>query len=191
MKEKGREEKLKAPPAPLVLPPKDVALPLFSPTAAMRITAVLPSLTPVLPEKLFEEKEKPKEKERKKDKKEKKKKKEKEKEKEKKEKEREKEKREREKREKEKERHKHEKVSTLPLGPRLNPVLVESAGRASSGLSVLDVNHPRLNWKLVCNVFTKFNFNSQTHKPVISLPTPLPCPPYTRKCSKFISLRGI
>ena len=60
MKEKGREEKLKAPPAPLVLPPKDVALPLFSPTAAMRITAVLPSLTPVLPEKLFEEKEKPK-----------------------------------------------------------------------------------------------------------------------------------
>eukprot|EP00069_Balaena_mysticetus_P001160 bmy_00660T0 len=113
-KEKGREEKLKAAPAPLVLPPKDVALPLFSPAAAVRIPAMLPSLTPMLPEKLFEEKEKPKEKERKKDKKEKKKKKEREKEKEKKEKEREKEKREREKREKEKEKHKHEKLVFPP-----------------------------------------------------------------------------
>ncbi|KAF5928679.1 hypothetical protein HPG69_008467 [Diceros bicornis minor] len=113
VKDKGREEKMKVAPAPLVLPPKDMALPLFSPAAAARIPAMLPSLSPMLPEKLFEEKEKPKEKERKKDKKEKKKKKEKEKEKEKKEKEREKEKREREKREKEKEKHKHEKVSSL------------------------------------------------------------------------------
>lgn len=113
VKDKGREEKVKVAPAPLVLPPKDMALPLFSPTGAVRIPAMLPSLSPMLPEKLFEEKEKPKEKERKRDKKEKKKKKEKEKEKEKekKEKEREKEKREREKREKEKEKHKHEKVS--------------------------------------------------------------------------------
>lgn len=113
VKEKGREDKVKVAPAPLLLPPKDVALPLFSPVTAARGPAVLPSLSPMLPEKLFEEKEKPKEKERKKDRKEKKKKKEKEKEKEKKEKEKEKEKREREKREKEKEKHKHEKVSTF------------------------------------------------------------------------------
>ncbi|XP_068843556.1 transcription initiation factor TFIID subunit 3 [Capricornis sumatraensis] len=133
VKEKGREEKLKAVPAPLVLPPKDVALPLFSPTATMRITAVLPSLTPVLPEKLFEEKEKPKEKERKKDKKEKKKKKEKEKEKEKKEKEREKEKREREKREKEKERHKHEKIKVEPVVPAPSPVIPRLTLRVGAG----------------------------------------------------------
>ncbi|XP_060048115.1 transcription initiation factor TFIID subunit 3 isoform X1 [Erinaceus europaeus] len=111
VKDRGREEKMRVPPAPLVLPPKEMALPLFSPAGAMRVPSMLPSLSPMLPEKLFEEKEKPKEKERKKDRKEKKKKKEKEKEK--KEKEREKEKREREKREKEKEKHKHEKVSSL------------------------------------------------------------------------------
>ncbi|XP_058138413.1 transcription initiation factor TFIID subunit 3 isoform X2 [Dasypus novemcinctus] len=110
-KDKGKEEKMKALPAPVVLPPKELALPLFSPAAAVRIPSMLPSLSPMLPEKLFEEKEKPKEKDRKKDKKEKKKKKEKEKEK--KEKEREKEKREREKREKEKEKHKHEKLEKL------------------------------------------------------------------------------
>jgi transcription initiation factor TFIID subunit 3 len=110
LKEKNREDKIKAPPTQLVLPPKEMALPLFSPSA-VRVPAMLPAFSPMLPEKLFEEKEKPKEKERKKDKKEKKKKKEKEKEKEKKEREREKERREREKREKEKEKHKHEKVS--------------------------------------------------------------------------------
>lgn len=115
VKDKGREEKLRAPAAPLGVPPRDAALPLFSPAAAARVPAGLPALSSILPEKLFEEKEKPKEKERKKDKKEKKKKKEKEKEKEKKEKEREREKREREKREKEKEKHKHEKVSTFPF----------------------------------------------------------------------------
>uniref|UniRef100_A0ABI7YFP3 Bromodomain associated domain-containing protein n=1 Tax=Felis catus TaxID=9685 RepID=A0ABI7YFP3_FELCA len=109
VKDKGREERLRAPAAPLVVPPKDAALPVFSPAAAARVPAGLPALSSMLPEKLLEEKEKPKEKERKKDKKEKKKKKEKEKEKEKKEKEREREKREREKREKEKEKHKHEK----------------------------------------------------------------------------------
>ena len=191
VKETGREERPKAVPAPLVLPPKDAALPLFSPTAAMRITAVLPSLTPVLPsltpvlpERLFEEKEKPKEKERKKDKKEKKKKREKEKE-------RERERREREKREKEKERRKHEKVSALPLGPRLSPVLAGSAGRASSGRSAPGVSHPRLTWKLVCNVFAKFDFNAQAHEPVISLPPPLPCPRIHQKTVRIHSLGGI
>ncbi|KAB0406688.1 hypothetical protein E2I00_016357 [Balaenoptera physalus] len=132
-KEKGREEKLKAAPAPLVLPPKDMTLPLFSPAAAVRMPAMLPSLTPMLPEKLFEEKEKPKEKERKKDKKEKKKKKEREKEKEKKEKEREKEKREREKREKEKEKHKHEKIKVEPVVPAPSPVIPRLTLRVGAG----------------------------------------------------------
>ncbi|XP_070247765.1 transcription initiation factor TFIID subunit 3 isoform X1 [Myotis yumanensis] len=133
VKDKGREEKVKVAPAPLVLPPKDMALPLFSPTGAMRIPAMLPSLSPMLPEKLFEEKEKPKEKERKRDKKEKKKKKEKEKEKEKKEKEREKEKREREKREKEKEKHKHEKIKVEPIVPAPSPVIPRLTLRVGAG----------------------------------------------------------
>ncbi|XP_036317247.1 transcription initiation factor TFIID subunit 3 isoform X1 [Pipistrellus kuhlii] len=133
VKDKGREEKVKVAPAPLVLPPKDMALPLFSPTGAVRIPAMLPSLSPMLPEKLFEEKERPKEKERKRDKKEKKKKKEKEKEKEKKEKEREKEKREREKREKEKEKHKHEKIKVEPVVPAPSPVIPRLTLRVGAG----------------------------------------------------------
>uniref|UniRef100_A0A9L0RT79 TATA-box binding protein associated factor 3 n=1 Tax=Equus caballus TaxID=9796 RepID=A0A9L0RT79_HORSE len=133
VKDKGREEKMKVAPAPLVLPPKDMALPLFSPAAAVRMPAMLPSLSPMLPEKLFEEKDKPKEKERKKDKKEKKKKKEKEKEKEKKEKEREKEKREREKREKEKEKHKHEKIKVEPVVPAPSPVIPRLTLRVGAG----------------------------------------------------------
>ncbi|XP_069314750.1 transcription initiation factor TFIID subunit 3 [Eulemur rufifrons] len=132
VKDKGREDKMKVPPAPLVLSPKEMALPLFSPAAA-RVPAMLPALAPMLPEKLFEEKEKPKEKERKKDKKEKKKKKEKEKEKEKKEKEREKEKREREKREKEKEKHKHEKVKVEPVVPAPSPVIPRLTLRVGAG----------------------------------------------------------
>ncbi|XP_004447211.2 transcription initiation factor TFIID subunit 3 isoform X1 [Dasypus novemcinctus] len=130
-KDKGKEEKMKALPAPVVLPPKELALPLFSPAAAVRIPSMLPSLSPMLPEKLFEEKEKPKEKDRKKDKKEKKKKKEKEKEK--KEKEREKEKREREKREKEKEKHKHEKIKVEPVVPAPSPVIPRLTLRVGAG----------------------------------------------------------
>ncbi|XP_005415152.2 PREDICTED: transcription initiation factor TFIID subunit 3-like, partial [Chinchilla lanigera] len=132
-KEKGREDKVKAPPTALVLPPKDMALPLFSRAAAVRVPSLLPALSPMLPEKLFEEKEKPKEKERKKDKKEKKKKKEKEKEKEKKEKEREKEKKEREKREKEKEKHKHEKIKVEPVVPAPSPVIPRLTLRVGAG----------------------------------------------------------
>ncbi|XP_069846422.1 transcription initiation factor TFIID subunit 3 [Dipodomys merriami] len=131
-KDKGREDKTKAPPTPLVLPPKEMVLPLFSP-AAVRGPSMLPALSPMLPEKLFEEKEKPKEKERKKDKKEKKKKKEKEKEKEKKEKEREKEKRERERREKEKEKHKHEKIKVEPVVPAPSPVIPRLTLRVGAG----------------------------------------------------------
>ncbi|XP_042846936.1 transcription initiation factor TFIID subunit 3 [Panthera tigris] len=133
VKDKGREERLRTPAAPLVVPPKDAALPVFSPAAAARVPAGLPALSSMLPEKLLEEKEKPKEKERKKDKKEKKKKKEKEKEKEKKEKEREREKREREKREKEKEKHKHEKIKLEPVLPAPSPVIPRLTLRVGAG----------------------------------------------------------
>nr|XP_044991176.1 transcription initiation factor TFIID subunit 3 [Jaculus jaculus] len=131
VKDKGREDKLKAAPGPLLLPPKEMALPLFGPAAAVRVPSLLPALSPMLPEKLFEEKEKPKEKERKRDKKEKKKKKEKEKEK--KEKEREKEKREREKKEKEKEKHKHEKIKVEPVVPAPSPVIPRLTLRVGAG----------------------------------------------------------
>ncbi|KAL6032911.1 hypothetical protein STEG23_000822, partial [Scotinomys teguina] len=133
VKEKSREDKIKAPPTQLLLPSKETALPLFSPSAAVRVTSALPVLSPVLPDKLFEDKEKPKEKEKKKDKKEKKKKKEKEKEKEKKEREKEKEKREREKREKEKEKHKHEKIKVEPVIPAPSPVIPRLTLRVGAG----------------------------------------------------------
>lgn len=133
VRDRGRDEKLKVPSGALALPPKDAALPLFSPTAALRVPATLPALSPLLPEKLLEEKEKPKEKDRKKDKKEKKKKKEREKEKEKKEREREKEKREREKREKEKEKHKHEKIKVEPVVPAPSPVIPRLTLRVGAG----------------------------------------------------------
>nr|XP_023487881.1 transcription initiation factor TFIID subunit 3 isoform X2 [Equus caballus] len=150
VKDKGREEKMKVAPAPLVLPPKDMALPLFSPAAAVRMPAMLPSLSPMLPEKLFEEKDKPKEKERKKDKKEKKKKKEKEKEKEKKEKEREKEKREREKREKEKEKHKHEKVRVYPFRHYLNKVLLKNTDKSGASCSSPKSSYPQIDAQSWC-----------------------------------------
>uniref|UniRef100_A0A8C4TEP4 TAF3 RNA polymerase II, TATA box binding protein (TBP)-associated facto n=1 Tax=Erpetoichthys calabaricus TaxID=27687 RepID=A0A8C4TEP4_ERPCA len=119
-KDKAREEKLKN--QGTLMSPKETQLPLFSAQAGVRLSSMLSTLSPILPEKLFEEKEKPKEKEKKKEKKEKKKKKDKEKEKDKekvkdKEKEKEKEKKEKEKEKKEKEKdkekdkHKHEKVS--------------------------------------------------------------------------------
>ncbi|KAM5235073.1 transcription initiation factor TFIID subunit 3 [Ctenodactylus gundi] len=129
-KDKSREDKGKAPPPPLALPPKEVALPLFSPAVA-RAPSVLPGLAPALPEKLFEDKEKPKEKDRKKEKKEKKKKKEKEKEKEKKE--RERERREREKREKDRERHKHDKIKVEPVNPAPSPVIPRLTLRVGAG----------------------------------------------------------
>ncbi|XP_007235047.3 transcription initiation factor TFIID subunit 3 [Astyanax mexicanus] len=90
------------------------SLPLFSPSACLRVPSMLPPLQPILPEKLFHPKEvKTKEKDKKKDKKEKKKKKDKEKEREKeREKDREKERareKEREKEEKKKEKEKEKK----------------------------------------------------------------------------------
>uniref|UniRef100_A0A8C9KD00 TATA-box binding protein associated factor 3 n=1 Tax=Panthera tigris altaica TaxID=74533 RepID=A0A8C9KD00_PANTA len=59
VKTKGREERLRTSAAPLVVPPKDAALPVFSPAAAARVPAGLPALSSMLPEKLLEEKENP------------------------------------------------------------------------------------------------------------------------------------
>ncbi|NXO52705.1 TAF3 factor, partial [Aramus guarauna] len=131
LKDKAKEDKIKAPSAPLVLPPKEMSLPLFSTPTAMRLPSMLPSLSPMLPEKLFEDKEKPKEK--KKDKKEKKKKKEREKDKEKEKKEKEKERKEREKKEKEKEKHKHEKIKVEPVVPAPSPVIPRLTLRVGAG----------------------------------------------------------
>uniref|UniRef100_A0A8D0G5E9 Transcription initiation factor TFIID subunit 3 n=1 Tax=Sphenodon punctatus TaxID=8508 RepID=A0A8D0G5E9_SPHPU len=131
VKDKGKEDKIKIPSAPLVLSPKEMPLPLFSTPAAMRLPTMLPSLSPMLLDKLFEEKEKPKDK--KKDKKEKKKKKEREKDKEKEKKEKEKEKKEREKKEKEKEKHKHEKIKVEPVVPAPSPVIPRLTLRVGAG----------------------------------------------------------
>lgn len=128
-KDKGKDEKLKSPSTPIMLTSKDMPLPMFSTPTGVRLPSLLPTLSPLFPEKLlFEEKEKPKEKEKKKDKKEKKKKKEKEKAKEK-----EKDKKEREKKDKEKEKHKHEKIKVEPVVPAPSPVIPRLTLRVGAG----------------------------------------------------------
>ncbi|XP_078533158.1 transcription initiation factor TFIID subunit 3 isoform X2 [Lissotriton helveticus] len=130
-KEKGKDEKLKSPSTPIMLTSKDMPLPMFSTPTGVRLPSLLPTLSPLFPEKLlFEEKEKPKEKEKKKDKKEKKKKKDKEKEKAK---EKEKDKKEREKKDKEKEKHKHEKIKVEPVVPAPSPVIPRLTLRVGAG----------------------------------------------------------
>ncbi|XP_030072005.1 transcription initiation factor TFIID subunit 3 [Microcaecilia unicolor] len=123
-KDKNKEERLKASSAPLLLTAKDIALPLFTSPGAVRLPS-LPSVLPLLPDKLFEEREKLKERDRKRDKKEKKKKKEREK------KEKEKEKKEKEK--KEKEKHKHDKVKVEPVVPAPSPVIPRLTLRVGAG----------------------------------------------------------
>ncbi|KAH0617150.1 hypothetical protein JD844_028874 [Phrynosoma platyrhinos] len=130
-KVKDKKEKMKTSSAPIVLPPKDLSLPLFSTPTGMKLPTLLAPLSTVLPDKLFEEKEKPKEK--KKDKKEKKKKKEREKDKEREKKEKEKEKKEREKKEKEKEKHKHEKIKVEPVVPAPSPVIPRLTLKVGAG----------------------------------------------------------
>ncbi|RXM97677.1 Transcription initiation factor TFIID subunit 3 [Acipenser ruthenus] len=141
-KEKGKDkvklEKLKIPSVPLLMSLKETSLPLFSTPTSVRLSSMLPSLSSMLPEKLFEEKEKPKDREKKKEKKEKKKKKEKEKDKDKekekvKEKEKEKKEKEKEKKEKEKEKHKHEKIKTEPSITALTPVIPRLTLRVGAG----------------------------------------------------------
>lgn len=106
-KEKGAKEERRL--SLVVKESASASLPLFSPSACLRVPSMLPPLQPILPETLFHPKEiKSKEKDKKKDKKEKKKKKDKEKEREK---ERERERpREKEEKKKEKEKEKKEKV---------------------------------------------------------------------------------
>lgn len=165
-RERGREEKLRLMATPLVNP-KDVALALGGPPTTGRAPSLFPSLSPLLPEKLFEEKEKPKEKERKKDKKEKKKKKEKEKEK--KEKEREKEKREREKREREKEKPRHEKIKVEPV-PAPSPVIPRLTLRVGAGQDKIVIS------KVVPAPEAKAApaLNRPKTPPPVPVPTPVP-----------------
>ncbi|XP_053572412.1 transcription initiation factor TFIID subunit 3 isoform X2 [Bombina bombina] len=126
-KDKNKEDKLKTPSTPIVLSSKEISLPMISTPNSARIPVTLfPAMSPLLPEKLFDEKEKGKEK--KKDKKEKKKKKDKEKGKEK-----EKEKKEKEKKDKEKDKHKHEKVKVDLSVPAPSPVIPRLTLRVGAG----------------------------------------------------------
>ncbi|XP_066490291.1 transcription initiation factor TFIID subunit 3 isoform X2 [Tiliqua scincoides] len=163
------KEKIKASSAPLVLPSKDLPLPLFSTPASMKLPPMLPPLSATLPDKLFEEKEKPKEK--KKDKKEKKKKKEREKdkEKEKEKKEKEKEKKEREKKEKEKEKHKHEKIKVEPVVPAPSPVIPRLTLRVGAGQDKIVIS------KVVSAPETKPS--TLLARPKTPPPLPSPAPP--------------
>ncbi|NWX40069.1 TAF3 factor, partial [Steatornis caripensis] len=168
LKDKGKEDKIKAPSAPLVLPPKEMSLPLFSTPATMRLPSMLPSLSPMLPEKLFEDKEKPKEK--KKDRKEKKKKKEREKDKEKEKKEKEKERKEREKKEKEKEKHKHEKIKVEPVVPAPSPVIPRLTLRVGAGQDKIVIS------KVVPTPEAKPSTPVSRPKTPPPVPSPVPAP---------------
>ncbi|XP_069834859.1 transcription initiation factor TFIID subunit 3 [Dendropsophus ebraccatus] len=136
-KEKNKEEKLKnAPLTPVVLPPKDMSLPIISTSSAVRLPSLMPSLSPLVPEKVPEEREKTKEKDKKKDKKEKKKKKDKEKVKEK-----EKEKKEKDKKEKDKEKHKHDKQAKVELSiPAPSPVIPRLTLRVGAGQDTIVIS---------------------------------------------------
>ncbi|KAM9310902.1 transcription initiation factor TFIID subunit 3 isoform 2-T2 [Gastrophryne carolinensis] len=135
-KDKNKDEKLKSlPPTPVLLTPKDIPLPMISTPTAVRLPSLLPSMSPLLPEKIVEEKEKTKEKDKKKDKKEKKKKKDKEKVKDK-----EKEKKEKEKEKKEKEKHKHDKAKVeLPV-PAPSPVIPRLTLRVGAGQDTIVIS---------------------------------------------------
>ncbi|XP_068132161.1 transcription initiation factor TFIID subunit 3 isoform X2 [Hyperolius riggenbachi] len=135
-KDKNKEEKLKPlPSTPVLLAPKDISLPMISTPNTVRLPTLLPSLSPLLPEKIIEEREKPKEKDKKKDKKEKKKKKDKEKAKDK-----EKEKKEKEKKEKDKEKHKHEKAKIeIPI-PAPSPVIPRLTLRVGAGQDTIVIS---------------------------------------------------
>ncbi|NWU50480.1 TAF3 factor, partial [Dromas ardeola] len=180
LKDKGKEDKIKASSAPLVLPPKEMSLPLFSTPTAMRLPSMLPSLSPMLPEKLFEDKEKPKEK--KKDKKEKKKKKEREKDKEKEKKEKEKERKEREKKEKRKRKHKHEKIKVEPVVPAPSPVIPRLTLRVGAGQDKIVISKvvpapEAKNSTPVSRPKTPPPVPSPVPAPVHVTPPPAPAPP--------------
>ncbi|XP_063782894.1 transcription initiation factor TFIID subunit 3 isoform X2 [Pseudophryne corroboree] len=137
-KDKSKEEKLKtAPSTPVLLTPKDIPLPMISTPNAVRLPSLLPSMSPLLPEKVAEEREKPKEKDKKKEKKEKKKKKDKEKVKEK---EKEKERKEKEKKEKDKEKHKHDKAKVELSVPAPSPVIPRLTLRVGAGQDTIVIS---------------------------------------------------
>ncbi|NWU95627.1 TAF3 factor, partial [Upupa epops] len=168
LKDKSKEDKIKAPSAPLVLPPKEMSLPLFGTPTPMRLPSMLPSLSPMLPEKLFEDKEKLKEK--KKDKKEKKKKKEREKDKEKEKKEKEKERKEREKKEKEKEKYRHEKIKVEPVVPAPSPVIPRLTLRVGAGQDKIVIS------KVVPAPEAKASIPAGRPKTPPPVPPPVPAP---------------
>lgn len=136
-KDKNKEEKLKnAPSTPIVLPPKDLSLPIMSTPNAVRLPSLMPSISPLVPEKITEEREKTKEKDKKKEKKEKKKKKDKEKVKEK-----EKEKKEKDKKEKDKDKHKHDKQAKVELSiPAPSPVIPRLTLRVGAGQDTIVIS---------------------------------------------------
>ncbi|XP_072003513.1 transcription initiation factor TFIID subunit 3 isoform X1 [Engystomops pustulosus] len=136
-KDKNKEEKLKsAPSTPVVLPTKDISLPMMSTPNAVRLPSLMPSMSPLVPEKVTEEREKTKDKDKKKEKKEKKKKKDKEKVKEK-----EKEKKEKDKKDKDKEKHKHEKQAKVELAiPAPSPVIPRLTLRVGAGQDTIVIS---------------------------------------------------
>ncbi|XP_066448186.1 transcription initiation factor TFIID subunit 3 isoform X1 [Eleutherodactylus coqui] len=136
-KEKNKEEKLKSSQsAPVVLPPKDMSLPIINTPNSVRLPSLMPSMSPLVPEKVTEDREKTKEKDKKKEKKEKKKKKDKEKVKEK-----EKEKKEKDKKDKDKEKHKHEKQAKVELSlPAPSPVIPRLTLRVGAGQDTIVIS---------------------------------------------------
>ncbi|KAM3924352.1 transcription initiation factor TFIID subunit 3 isoform 2-T2 [Leptodactylus fuscus] len=135
-KDKNKEEKQKnAPSTPVVLPPKDMLLPMISTPNAVRLPSLMPSMSPLVPEKLNEEREKTKDKDKKKEKKEKKKKKDKEKVKEK-----EKEKKEKDKKDKDKEKHKHDKAKVELSIPAPSPVIPRLTLRVGAGQDTIVIS---------------------------------------------------
>ncbi|XP_072257925.1 transcription initiation factor TFIID subunit 3 isoform X2 [Pyxicephalus adspersus] len=177
-KDKNKEEKVKSLPlTPVLLTPKDISLPVMSTPSAVRLPSLMPSMSPLLPEKSVEEREKTKEKDKKKDKKEKKKKKDKEKVKDK-----EKEKKEKEKKDKDKEKHKHEKAKVeLPV-PAPSPVIPRLTLRVGAGQDTIVIS------KVVSTPDAKATTTPSLPKltprapspapvPVVVVPPPAPAPP--------------
>lgn len=166
-KDKNKEEKFKTlPPTPVLLTPKDISLPVINAPNAVRLPSLMPSLSPLLPEKVVEEKEKTKEKDKKKDKKEKKKKKDKEKVKDK-----EKEKKEKEKKDKDKEKHKHDKQAKVEIPvPAPSPVIPRLTLRVGAGQDTIVIS------KVVSTPEVKATTTPSLPKSPPPVPSPAPIP---------------
>ncbi|XP_073445135.1 transcription initiation factor TFIID subunit 3 [Dendrobates tinctorius] len=178
-KDKNKEEKLKnALSTSVVLPSKDMSLPILSTPNAVRLPSLMPSISPLVPEKVTDDREKTKEKDKKKEKKEKKKKKDKEKMKEK-----EKDKKEKEKKDKDKEKHKHDKQAKVELSiPAPSPVIPRLTLRVGAGQDTIVIS------KVVSAPDAKaapppslpkspLPTPSPAPAPVLVIPPPAPAPP--------------